>query len=120
MTNAATTVNTDRTAIAYLHPRTWGAGEQAVEVHVPIKFRKREGGVGYYITRRDTGQDLGMTGKGRDGWKVWALNGAYYTADEAEDLMTRTNPHPSHRAESGLHGELITVTDSRAPPPTNW
>ncbi len=61
------------TATATLHPRTWGTDETTIDVQVPVTYRKREHGMGYYITRTDTGENLGMTRKGTEGWKVWLV-----------------------------------------------
>lgn len=104
--------NTATTATAYLHPRTWGIGETLTEIQVPIRYRKRDHGLGYYVVRADTGQDLGMVSKALDGWRVYALNGAYYTAEQARDIVVSTTRHAEHR-ESPFKGELITVTRSR-------
>lgn len=107
MTNAATTASTTLT------PRTWGLNEPWVEVTVPVTFRKREHGLGYYVTRADTGQDLGMVGMGKNKrqWIGHLLNSAYYPADA--DIVVRATKHRNHGGDSWAHGEVVSTGSSR-------
>ncbi len=109
----ATSTLKTRTATAISHARTWGAGEQTIEVEVPIVLPARDHGLGYYVRRADTGQDLGMVSKTREGWKAYTLNSAHYTAEEASDIMVRSTQHPNHRAESWAKGELVEISATR-------
>src|SRR5688572_24776215 len=102
-----------RTATASVHPRTWGAGETSIEVEVPITFPVRDHGLGYYVRRADTGQDLGLISKTREGWKAYLLNGAHYTAEDAADLLVRCTQHPNHRAENWAAGQLVEISPTR-------
>ena len=87
------------TASASVAPRTWGVGEPWTEIEVPIRFRKRESGLGWYVERADTGHKIGMVSKlssDRD-WIAYTVLSAYYPADA--DILTATSSHPSFRAE---------------------
>lgn len=94
---------------ALSHARTWGIGEQSVEVPVPIRFEKEYTGR-YNVVRSDTGQILGWVYK-KDGiWEGCITNSAYYPA--AADVMIRTDKHPSHRGE-WFQGEYVGIHGRR-------
>lgn len=111
MTTSTLTV---RTATARLYPRTWGIDEPTLDIEVPVVLPAREHKLGYYVRRADTGQDLGMVSKTTGGWRAYLLNGAYYPAAEAADILVRSTHHQSHAAETWAHGELVDVCDTRA------
>lgn len=100
-----------RSVIVQLAPRTWGAGEPWVDLHVPVTLPARDHKLGYYVRRADTGQDLGMVSKTSEGWRAYVLNSAYYPADA--DIMVRTTHHRDHRGETWASGELVETSATR-------
>jgi hypothetical protein len=106
--------NAPRTLSVSVAPRTWGISEPWVDIDVPVTYRQRDHGLGWYVTRTDTGQSLGMLSKASDGgWIAYLLNAAYYSPVEATDIMVTSTQHHSHNAETWASGERITTGATR-------
>ena len=101
------------TTSAFVSPRTWGLGESLHEVEIPIRYRKRDHGLGYYVLRADTGHTLGMVSNvSGDGWKSFALVDAFHPA--AADLLTKTQGHPGFPGSpfQGFHVETSRTREA--------